>query len=218
VDWKMPGMDGIELARWIKGHSTEPSIVAMVSSAEWNAITSEAHESGVDKFLSKPLFPSSVTDCINSCLGLDCVPDCEDDGNEQEYPCFEGCCLLLAEDVDINREILQSLLEPTRINIDFAQNGKEAVSMFNAASDHYDLIFMDIHMPEMDGYEATRNIRKLDSPRARTVPIVAMTANAFHEDVERCLAAGMNAHVSKPLDIKDVIEKLKQYLPARAAS
>jgi CheY-like chemotaxis protein len=117
--------------------------------------------------------------------------------------------------VDINREIVQGLLEATRIGMEFAENGMEAVRMFSAAPERYDLIFMDIHMPEVDGYEATRRIRALDCPHARDVPIVAMTANVFREDVERCLAAGMQAHVSKPLDMQGIMEALRRHLPAK---
>ena len=210
VDWHMPGMNGIELAGWIKGNSTEPSIVVMMSSAEWNDVTANAQAAGVDTFLSKPLFASTVVDCINTCLGLDDV--LEESESEEDLPCFENYCLLLAEDVEINREIVQSLLEPTRIRMEFAEDGKQAVDMFSAAPERYDLIFMDIHMPEIDGYEATRRIRVLDCLRAREVPIVAMTANVFREDIERCIAVGMNAHVSKPLDIQQVIAVLRKHL------
>ena len=213
VDWKMPGMDGVELSRWIKEHSAEPSIVAIVSSAEWSDLPDEAREAAVDKFLSKPLFASTITDCINTCLGLG-GPDSGAHEGAAEVVSFEGHCLLLVDDVEINREIVLSLLGPTRITIECAEDGREAVRMFSAAPERYDLIFMDIHMPGMDGYEATRRIRKLDCPRARDVPIVAMTANVFREDVERCLAAGMQAHVSKPLDMQAVLAILRRYLAA----
>jgi CheY-like chemotaxis protein len=124
---------------------------------------------------------------------------------------FEGARILLAEDVEINGEIVMTLLEPTRVEIDWARNGSEAVRMFTDAPDRYDMIFMDIQMPEMDGYEATRKIRAIGTPRALGIPIVAMTANVFREDVEKCLAAGMNDHVGKPLDLGDVLKKLKHY-------
>jgi signal transduction histidine kinase/DNA-binding response OmpR family regulator len=211
VDWQMPGMDGIELARWIKGRNAGPAVVAMVSSAEWNSLKDDAREAGVDKFLAKPLFASALADCISACLGTADEPR-EEEGAEMAFPVFDGKRLLLAEDVEINQEIVRGLLEPTRIGIDCAENGREAVRMFREAPLRYDLIFMDIHMPEMDGYEAARRIRGLDDARAREVPIVAMTANVFREDVERCLEAGMNAHVSKPLDIREVITLLSRYL------
>jgi CheY-like chemotaxis protein len=126
--------------------------------------------------------------------------------------CFKGFRILLAEDIDINREIVIALLEPTLLDIDCAENGAEAVRLFEEAPDRYRMIFMDVHMPEMDGYEATRRIRALDNPYARQIPIVAMTANVFRQDIEKCLAAGMNDHIGKPLDFEDVLAKLRKYL------
>jgi len=125
---------------------------------------------------------------------------------------FEGRRILLAEDVDINREIFLSLLEPTRLSIDCAENGAEAVSMFTESPEDYDMILMDIQMPEMDGYEATRHIRALDLPNADSIPIIALTANVFREDIERCLEAGMSDHIGKPLCYEEILEKLRDYL------
>jgi CheY-like chemotaxis protein len=124
--------------------------------------------------------------------------------------------VLLAEDVEINREIVLALLEPTLLTIRCAENGAEAVRMFSAEPGLYDMILMDVQMPEMDGYEATRRIRALDDPRARAVPIIAMTANVFREDIERCLQAGMNDHLGKPLCFEEVLEKLRSYFPETA--
>ncbi|MDR3336848.1 MAG: response regulator [Treponema sp.] len=127
---------------------------------------------------------------------------------------FEGLTILLAEDVEINREIVQALLEPTLLTIEPAENGAIAVEKFSADPEKYNMIFMDLQMPEMDGFEATRRIRALEAGNLhKHVPIVAMTANVFREDVEKCLAAGMNDHVGKPLDIKEVLLKLREYLP-----
>jgi len=143
----------------------------------------------------------------------------EDLGGKEEEPdidgIFAGKRVLLAEDVEINREIVMALLEPTRLEIDCAENGAEAVRKFSEAPDRYDLIFMDIQMPEMDGYEATRRIRALDTPKAKSVPIIAMTANVFREDVEKCIKAGMDSHVGKPLDFEEVMEKLNSYLNSK---
>ena len=125
---------------------------------------------------------------------------------------FAGRRILLAEDVEINREIVIALLEPTQLGIDCAENGVEAVNMFRAAPDKYDLIFMDLQMPEMDGYDATRKIRAMDAPKAKNIPIIAMTANVFKEDIESCLAAGMNGHIGKPLDFDEVVAKLREFL------
>ncbi|MDR0567730.1 MAG: response regulator [Spirochaetaceae bacterium] len=132
--------------------------------------------------------------------------------NPQEEPeqvNFKGRRVLVVDDIEINREILISLLEPTLLDIDSAATGAEAVALYRKYPDRYDLIFMDVQMPEMDGFEATRLIRGISA----VIPIIAMTANVFREDIEQCLAAGMNDHVGKPIDVKDVLEKLKKYLP-----
>jgi CheY-like chemotaxis protein len=125
---------------------------------------------------------------------------------------FAGRRILLVEDVEINREIVLALLEPTQLEIDCAENGVEAVRMFSEDPNKYELIFMDVQMPEMDGYEATRRIRLLDTPKGKTVPIIAMTANAFRENVVECLAVGMDDHIGKPIDYEKIIEKLCAYL------
>ncbi|MCL2159430.1 MAG: response regulator, partial [Oscillospiraceae bacterium] len=129
-----------------------------------------------------------------------------------EVGLFEGYRILLAEDMEINREIVLALLEPTGIAIDCALNGVEALDIISRQIEDYDLVFMDMQMPEMDGLEATRQIRALDSPKAKSIPIVAMTANVFKEDIESCHAAGMNAHIGKPLDFEEVIATLGKYL------
>jgi signal transduction histidine kinase len=125
---------------------------------------------------------------------------------------FKGYRIILAEDVELNREIVLALLEDTGLTIDCAENGAAALNLFSENPGRYDLIFMDVHMPEMDGFEATRRIRALDNPRGASIPIIAMTANVFREDIERCLEAGMNDHIGKPLDIAVVLEKLRKYL------
>jgi CheY-like chemotaxis protein len=127
---------------------------------------------------------------------------------------FSSYRVLLAEDVEINREIVAALLEPTQIGLVLAENGKEAVDIFCSDPEHYDIILMDMQMPEMDGLEATRIIRALDDPHAKSIPIIALTANVFKEDIDRCLAAGMNDHLGKPLDFVLILEKLREYLPA----
>jgi CheY-like chemotaxis protein/two-component sensor histidine kinase len=211
VDWKMPGMDGIQLTAELKAHNeSAKSIVIMITAAEWTVVEKQAREAGVDKFLSKPLFPSHIADSINEALGIDRKKIEENQTGIEGI--FKGRHILLAEDVEINREIVVSLLEPSQLGIDCAENGREALRMFCEAPDKYDLILMDIQMPEMDGYEATRRIRASRIPQAQTVRIVAMTANVFREDIERCLEAGMDNHLGKPLDFQEVINKLRQYL------
>jgi signal transduction histidine kinase len=135
----------------------------------------------------------------------------QDEAAHNDRGCFRGFHILIAEDVEINQEIIMTLLEPTALSIDCANNGAEAVKMFAANPDKYAMIFMDVQMPEMDGFEATRAIRTIEAG-LRHIPIVAMTANVFKEDVERCLASGMNDHVGKPVDISEVMKKLRQYL------
>jgi CheY-like chemotaxis protein len=125
---------------------------------------------------------------------------------------FAGKRALLAEDIEVNREIVISLLEPTQLEIEWAVNGQQAVDMFVADPSRYDIIFMDLQMPEMDGFEATRQIRALDVPTAATVPIIAMTANVFREDVDKSLEVGMNGHLGKPLDLDQILETLRHYL------
>ena len=220
VDWKMPGMNGIELTKRIKGnagHADEAvdTVVIMISAAEWDEIEPEAKQAGVDRFVPKPLFSSLIVDCVNECLSADESLSTVETAEDSDTGRFAGYRILLAEDIEINREIVTAMLEHTGIAIDCAENGRAACEMFAAAPAAYDMIFMDIHMPEVDGYEATRLIRAMDLPEARTIPIVAMTANVFREDIERCLAAGMNDHVGKPIDIAEVIQKLALHLPAR---
>ncbi|MDR1904072.1 MAG: response regulator [Treponema sp.] len=213
IDWKMPGMDGIELTQQIKNKVStgfdNKNVVIMISATEWSIIEDKAKEAGVDKFLPKPLFPSAIADCINECLGLE---QGAVDLQHEQIDNFEGYSILLAEDVEINREIVLSLLEPTHLAIDCAENGQKAFELYCRAPDKYNAIFMDVQMPEMDGYEATRAIRRSGLPTAKTIPIIAMTANVFREDIEKCLDAGMNAHVGKPLDFEDVLARLREFL------
>jgi CheY-like chemotaxis protein len=218
VDWRMPGMDGVQLAAELKSRESSKSVVIMISSAEWAAVESDAKKAGVEKFLAKPLFPSPIAEAINECLGVDKQKIQE--AQVDIAGIFNGRCILLAEDVEINREIVLALLEPTLLKIDCAANGEEAVRMFSQSPDKYGMIFMDVQMPEMDGYEATRSIRvieeKLSSASTenpfRRIPIIAMTANVFKEDIEKCLQAGMDGHVGKPLDFEEVLGKLSHYL------
>ncbi|MDR2572858.1 MAG: response regulator [Desulfovibrio sp.] len=214
IDWKMPGMNGIELAGRIKAGYSGKNVITMISAMEWHNIETEARSAGVDKFLSKPLFPSSIVDCINSCLGLEAL-EISVRKTAPKLDNFEGCHVLLAEDVEINREIVLSILESSGLIIDCVENGLQAVEIFRKLPDRYDMIFMDLQMPEMDGFTATRHIRALDMPRAQSIPIIAMTANVFKEDIERCLEAGMNDHVGKPLNLADVLDRLRKYLPER---
>jgi signal transduction histidine kinase/CheY-like chemotaxis protein/ABC-type amino acid transport substrate-binding protein len=212
IDWRMPGMDGIELTRKIKAYDKDrPSVVVMISSADWAVIKDMALDAGVSKYLLKPLFSSAIIDCVNECLGLNGAIG-DEKANIKNTGRFAGKKLLLAEDVEINREILISLLQDTGISIDCAQNGFEAVEMIVDSPGRYDLVLMDIQMPKMDGLEATRRIRALTSRNKLSLPIIAMTAHVFTSDIKACLAAGMNDHIGKPFDIEDVLKKLHKYL------
>ena len=212
VDWKLPGINGLILTETLKARKDEAnrSYVVMMSVAEWSLIEKDAKKAGADRFLSKPLFPSAILETLNSFLGTQRQEPIA--VQPETVDLFEGYRILLADDVEINREIVQALLEPTRLAIDCAENGEETVRMFVHAPDSYDMIFMDVQMPAMDGYEATRAIRALDIPESKTIPIIAMTANVFREDIEKCLAAGMNGHLGKPLNIDEVMDILRTYL------
>jgi PAS domain S-box-containing protein len=216
IDWAMPGMDGIELTGKIRKLVGAKKVIIMISGTEWNKIEAAARSAGVDGFIPKPLYPSYIVDCINRNLGASRIqkeqkPDIASGAPDKS---LAGKRILIAEDIEINREIVITLLEPLDLSIRCAENGIQALDMFSAEPDAYDLIFMDVHMPEMDGYEATRRIRARESasPEHRRIPIIAMTANVFAEDIEKCLDAGMDDHVGKPLDITLVIEKLHKFL------
>jgi hemerythrin-like metal-binding protein len=210
IDWKMPGMDGLELSGRIKEMGAK-SVITMISAMAINDVEDKAKKAGVEKFLSKPIFPSDIADWINICLGVPGV-DLVQEKTDADH--FEKSCILLVEDVEINQEIVLALLEPTGIAIDCAKNGIEAIRMYRENPGKYGMIFMDIQMPEMDGYEATRKIREVELEQHSPVPIpiVAMTANVFKEDIEKSLASGMNDHVGKPLDFHEVLSKLRKYL------
>jgi signal transduction histidine kinase/CheY-like chemotaxis protein/ABC-type amino acid transport substrate-binding protein len=234
MDWQMPGMDGVDLTRRIKERGGDRCVVIMISASEWGVIEDEAKQAGVNKFLSKPIFPSVIADMIKECLGMVGYPEAgaalpeqpgappgpQAEGPPVETDNFEGYRVLLVEDVEINREIVLTLLEPTRLSIDCAENGAEALRMFREDPGRYNMIFMDVQMPEMDGYEATRRIRALEEDlrektapdSLREIPIIAMTANVFREDIEKCLEAGMNGHVGKPLDFDEVLATLRRCL------
>ncbi|MCL2152547.1 MAG: response regulator [Oscillospiraceae bacterium] len=215
VDWMMPGMDGIKLSREIKAAGVEHPVIIMISSYDWMTIEQTAVEAGINGFLPKPLFSSDIIDCINTHVGIKAI-SVPDNHKTELIESYRGRHILLAEDVEINREIVQSLLEPTQLEIDYAVNGSEAVRIFGDSPDKYDMIFMDVQMPEMDGLTATQLIRALDFVKAKEIPIVAMTANVFREDVKKCIEAGMNDHIGKPIDMVDMMGKLKKYLqPAK---
>jgi len=210
-DYDLPGTNGIDFVNELSSRINKNTIIIITTYLDLHRIKKFAVDSHLTRFITKPLFPSSILDAINEIVGttlkgLEIKTD-----KSAEVPDLSNVHIILAEDVEINREIFITLLENTRISIDIAENGLIAVAKFKENPYKYDLIIMDIQMPEMDGYQATRTIRNMDIPKAKTIPIVAMTANVFKEDVDRCLASGMNDHLSKPIDEKAVIEKIVYY-------
>ena len=211
IDWMMPEVDDLELTATIKKRMPKEYVIIMISATNWSEVESKATALGIDGYVSKPLFPSAIVDCINSCLGMEKDEDTQKDKDQDHFD-FSKYHLLLVEDIEINREIVMTLLEETGVIIDIAENGVEALEKFDANGDKYDLVFMDIHMPIMDGHEATEKIRAGTKASAKQLPIIAMTANAFKEDIDRCKASGMNDHIAKPIDKTIMLEKMKLWL------
>ncbi len=210
IDLKMPDIDGIETIRRIREEIKSKVPILLISAYSWSDVEDQAKEAGVSGFLSKPLFRSTLYDKISEILGT----EKESVEQENDYSDLEGMNILVAEDNDINWEIISTLLSMYGINTERAENGRVALEKVKSAEKGaYSLVFMDIQMPEMNGLDATRAIRKLDDPWASKLPIVAMTADAFSENVTECLQAGMQGHIAKPIDIKlviKVIQKIKE--------
>lgn len=207
LDWKMPEVDGVETIRRIREEADRDLPILLISAYDWSDIEEQAKEAGANGFVSKPLFRSTLYDKINEILGT--VANSVEP--ENDYSDIAGMNILVAEDNDINWEIISTLLGMYGITAERAENGRICVEKLSAAAkDSFDLVFMDIQMPEMNGLDATRTIRVLDDPWASSVPIIAMTADAFSENVTECLNAGMNGHIAKPIDIKLVIKEIRR--------
>ena len=207
LDWKMPEPDGIETIKIIRKEIDAPIPILLTSAYDWSDIEEEAKAAGANGFLSKPLFRSGLYEKINELLGMEvkAVEPTED------YSDLSGMNILIAEDNDINWEIISTMLSMFGITSERAENGRICTDkMAGATEGRYDLIFMDIQMPEMNGLEATRQIRRLDNRWASSIPIIAMTADAFSENVTECLQAGMNGHIAKPVDLKLVIKEIRR--------
>ena len=208
LDWKMPEMDGLEVARRIRERFDRETTVIILTSFNWDEIMDEALHIGVDSFLAKPLFASNVIDEFERLARKNNMSLFK----ERKRADLKGRRILLAEDIFINAEIMKELLSMKEALIEHAENGRIAVDMFSRSEPgYYAAVLMDVRMPEMDGLEATQAIRALDRPDAVRVPIIAMTANAFDEDVQRSMQAGLNAHLSKPVEpetLFDTLEKL----------
>lgn len=213
IDWKMPEMDGVETTRRIRKIVGPDVPIIIISAYEWSDIETEALEAGANGFITKPLFKSRLKAAfteIPKTLKSNSVVHELDAVEEKDY---SGKRTLLVEDNDLNREIAAEIIGMTGASVETAEDGKKAVDMFAASQPgYYDIVFMDVRMPVMDGYEATRAIRAMDRADAATVPIVALTANAFVEDIDTALAAGMNAHMAKPLEPEKLTDMMEQYL------
>lgn len=209
IDWLMPDMNGIEVVRRIRGIIGEDTPIIILTAYDWTDIEEEARNAGVTAFCSKPIFLSELRGILESPYT---TPDMEAAEAEEELA-FEGKKLLLVEDNELNQEIAVEILKESGFVIDVAEDGAVAVEkMKTAACGQYDLILMDIQMPIMNGYEATRRIREIEEPEIANIPIIAMTANAFDEDRRAALDAGMNGHIAKPIDIPKLLELLKDVL------
>ena len=212
VDWKMPDIDGIETIQRIHSEVDNKIPVLLVSAYDWSDIEDKAKEAGANGFVSKPLFRSTLYDKINDLIGKESVSK----EPEDDYSDLVGLHVLVAEDNDINWEIISAMLSMFGITADRAENGRICVETMRTAEEgSYELIFMDVQMPEMNGLDATRAIRRLENPWAASIPIVAMTADAFSENVTECLDAGMNGHIAKPVDIKLVIKEIRRIKEGR---
>ncbi len=207
VDYKMPETDGIETIKRIRSMDVKELPYLLISAYDWSDIEDKAKEAGANGFIRKPFFRSTLYDKISDLIGN----KSNSKEPEDDYSDLKGMRILIAEDNDINWEIISGMLDLFGIVTDRAENGRVCVDMVsNAAEGSYELIFMDVQMPEMNGLDATKAIRKLDNPRASSIPIIAMTADAFSENVANCLNAGMNGHIAKPVDIKLVIKEIRR--------
>lgn len=214
IDWKMPDIDGIEVTRRIRELVGPNTTIIIITAYDWTAIEESARDAGANAFLAKPIFASTLYNTLLSVTGINRSVLIPTPGDKQVRPNLAGHHVLLAEDNILNREIAMELLKMTNITVDCAENGREALDKFLSNGERYDLILMDVQMPAMDGYQATMEIRRSNHPRALSIPIIAMTADAFREDVIRASAAGMNGHLAKPIDpsllfqtLAEVIEK-----------
>ncbi|MBR0227797.1 MAG: amino acid permease [Clostridia bacterium] len=225
TDYKMPGMDGLALTRAIRAFDKGETGVIILTGYSWEDIQEECNKIGVDGIMSKPLFTDSLLFEAQRVLEkkrqdanseeTPAVPAGAEEAPEAGEGSLQGLRVLLAEDMEINAEILTDLLDMEGISAEHAENGQIAVDMFSAhPAGFYDAVLMDVRMPVMDGLEAARALRALDRPDAKTIPIIALTANAFDEDVQRSLQAGMNAHLSKPVEPDRLYETLRRLIRA----
>ncbi|MDO4862825.1 MAG: response regulator [Ruminococcus sp.] len=209
VDLKMPDMDGVETTRRIRSVVGHESAIIIITAYRWDDVVEDAEAAGVDSFIAKPLFASNVIEEFGKALKRKRISAQQNEHRAE----LKGRHILLAEDVEINAEIMKTILKMREMEVDHAWGGREVTEMFaEKPAGYYDAILMDIRMPEMDGLEATSIIRAMDRSDAKTVPIIALTANAFDEDVQRSLQAGMNAHLTKPVEAPLLYETLENLI------
>ena len=207
VDWRMPDMDGVETTRKIRAAVGTETPVIILTSYNWDDIADEATSAGVDTFVAKPLFAEKVLDEFREAFKK------KNAKLVRETADLKGRRVLLAEDVSVNAEIMIMVLSMREMEVDHAENGRIAVEKFEEHKEgYYDAVLMDMRMPEMDGLEATRRIRAMDRSDAKSIPIIALTANAFDEDVQHSMQAGLNAHLSKPVEPDVLFETLEGLL------
>ncbi|MBR4742455.1 MAG: response regulator, partial [Desulfovibrio sp.] len=210
IDWKMPDMSGIKVASEVIHTEAHPAVI-LVTAYDWMNIKEEAVEAGIKAFCNKPVFASELAAAFE--VALNAEAEKQENVSEQESMDFSGKRVLLVDDIEVNREISTAMLEMKGILVEYACNGQEAVEKVQAAEPgYYDVVLMDVQMPIMDGYQATKAIRALPNKDLARVPIVAMTANAFDEDRQAALAAGMDGHVAKPIDVEKLFKMLKDIL------
>nr|WP_325184148.1 response regulator [uncultured Oscillibacter sp.] len=210
LGWELPDMNGVEAARALRAKHGESCPALLLAACDWSGLEEEARGAGIAGFLSKPLFPSVLADALGALAGGRAE---EAGGGEAAVDtALRGRHILLAEDNELNWEVARELLADLEMEIDRVENGQSCVERFHRSPvGYYDAILMDVRMPVMDGCEATRAIREMDR-RDRSLPIIAMTADAFSEDIQKCLTCGMNDHLAKPIDLDSVARKLKKYL------
>ena len=209
MDWQMPEMDGVETTRQIRSIIGQESAIIILTAYRWDDVLEEAVEAGVDSFIPKPLFAATVLEEFKAAMQRKRVHT----GRGETKADLTGRRILLAEDVQVNAEIMMMVLSMRDMEADLAVNGRIAVDTFAAhPPGYYDAILMDMRMPEMDGLEATQAIRAMDRDDAGTIPIIALTANAFDEDVQRSMQAGLNAHLSKPIEPEVLFEALESLI------
>lgn len=208
LDWKLPEMNGILVAKKIRQIVDKDMPIILISAYDWSEFEDEAREAGISGFIAKPLFKSTLFYGLRKYMGV--VDEQEEPDTNME---LADRRILVAEDNELNWEIINELLTDAGMKLEWAENGKLCMEMFDKSEPgYYDAILMDIRMPVMNGYESTEAIRKLDRPDAKEIPIIAMTADAFSEDIKRCLDSGMNAHTAKPINLGEVLGLLKKYI------